>query len=353
MRSIVSMLECRYRTRRPCSSRYSLRSSAIFLVSVVTSTRWSRSMRLRDLGEQVVDLALRRADDDLGVDQARRPHDLLDHRGRDLELVGDGVADRNTTWLTRSTNSSNLQRAVVGRRRQPEAVLDELLLAAAVALVLAVELRDGHVALVDDQQVVVGEEVEQGVRRGAGAAAVDRRRVVLDAVAEADLLHHLEVVLRAHAQALGLEQLALLLEVPQPLGQLGLDAHDGGLHALVARHVVGGGVDPQVVEGADLLARGGVDLGDALDLVAEQLDAHGSSARRRDAPRWCRPAPGTAPARGSCRCGRTACRPGGAGTPAGRSGRRPAGRGRSPCTRPASPGRRCTTPRPPRSRRAE
>ena len=49
-------------------------------------------------------------------------------------------------------------------------MLDELLLAAAVALVLAVELRDRHVALVDDQQEVVGEEVEQrvgGLARGS------------------------------------------------------------------------------------------------------------------------------------------------------------------------------------------
>ena len=81
-------------------------------------------------------------------------------------------------------------------------------------------------ALVDDEQEVVGEVVEQRVRRLAGAAAVDVHRVVLDAVAVADLLHHLEVVLRAHAQALRLEQLALLLEPGQPLLQLGLDADD-------------------------------------------------------------------------------------------------------------------------------
>ena len=105
-------------------------------------------------------------------------------------------------------------------------MLDQLLLAGAVALVLAVQLRHGLVALVDDDEEVLGEVVEQRVGRLARAPAVDRRRVVLDAVAEADLLHHLEVVLGAHAQALGLEQLALLLEVGQPLLQLGLDAHD-------------------------------------------------------------------------------------------------------------------------------
>ena len=41
------------------------------------------------------------------------------------------------------------QRPVVHRRRQPEAVLDQRVLARAVALELAVQLRDGDVRLVD------------------------------------------------------------------------------------------------------------------------------------------------------------------------------------------------------------
>ena len=40
------------------------------------------------LGEEVVDLAFRLADLDLGVDEARRPDDLLHDLWRMLELVG-------------------------------------------------------------------------------------------------------------------------------------------------------------------------------------------------------------------------------------------------------------------------
>ena len=72
-------------------------------------------------------------------------------------------------------------------------------------------------------EVVLGEEVEQRVRRLARRAAVEVAAVVLDAGADAGLGQHLEVVLGAHPEALGLEQLALLLELLQALAQLDLD----------------------------------------------------------------------------------------------------------------------------------
>ena len=119
-------------------------------------------------------------------------------------------------------------------------MVDEHVLAAAVALELAVQLRHRDVTLVDHDQEVLGEVVEQRERRLAEVAAVDVHRVVLDAVAVADLADHLEVVLGAHPQPLRLEQLAFLLEPRQPLLQLGLDLDHRRAHPLVACHVVGG-----------------------------------------------------------------------------------------------------------------
>ena len=168
-------------------------------------------------------------------------------------------------------------------------MLDQLVLAGPVPLVLAVELRHGDVALVDDQQEVLREVVEQRERRLAVGAAVDVHRVVLDAVAVADLLHHLEVVLRAHPQPLRLEQLALRLEPGEALLQLGLDAHDRPAHPLVAGDVVGGGEDHDLGELPELLAREGIDDRDPVDRVAEHLDAEHRLLVRRGGPRWCRP----------------------------------------------------------------
>ena len=167
------------------------------------------------------------------------------------------------------------QRAVVEGRWQAEAVVDEGDLARAVALVHAADLRHRDVALVDDAEHVLGEVVDERVGRLARGAAVEVARVVLDAVAVAHVLEHLEVVGRALREALGLEQLVGRLE----LGHAGLELLRDGLervgHLGPLGHVVGGGPDGDGVELAHELARHGVDLGDELDLVAEEGDAQG------------------------------------------------------------------------------
>ena len=67
-----------------------------------------------------------------------------------------------------------------------------------------------------------------------------------------------------------------LLELGQPLLELRLDALDGHAHALVAGDVVGGGEDHQLVEHRRRCSPvSGSTTDDALDLVAEQLDADG------------------------------------------------------------------------------
>ncbi len=128
-------------------------------------------------------------------------------------------------------------------------------------------------ALVDDEQVVLGEVVEQRVGRLPRGPAVQVARVVLDAGAEAHLGEQLEIVARALLQALRLEQLVLALEHREPLGQLGADRLDRALHDLLARHVVARGVDRHALESAQHGAAEGIDLGEGLHHVAEELDA--------------------------------------------------------------------------------
>src|ERR1035438_7684873 len=183
-----------------------------------------------------------------------------------------------------STSRSNAALRDSGRRSSrssgkiashaPEPVLDQDIFAGPVARELPMELRHGHVALVDDEQPVVGEVVEQGVRRLSRGTPVKVTAVVLDPVAAAELGEHLEIVLGAHPQPLGFEQLARLVELAQALAELDLDRGDRLTRALVPRDIVSGGKDEQLLEISEQLARHDVETAQALDLVAEQLDAH-------------------------------------------------------------------------------
>ena len=62
--------------------------------------------------------------------------------------------------------------------------------------------------LVDEQQEVLGEIIQQGRRRLARRPAGEVPGVVLDAVAVAHLLDHLQVEAGALLQALGLQEFA-------------------------------------------------------------------------------------------------------------------------------------------------
>ncbi len=63
-------------------------------------------------------------------------------------------------WPVRDSNSSKRSGRLSMARGQAEAVVDEVLLAGAVAVPHAVELRDGDVGLVDEDEIVAGEVVE-------------------------------------------------------------------------------------------------------------------------------------------------------------------------------------------------
>src|SRR5207244_11534567 len=116
---------------------------------------------------------------------------------------------------------------IVERRQEPEPVVDERLLARPVALVHAAELRNGLMRLVDEDREILGEVIEQRERVRSRSPAFEDPRVVLDPVAEAEFLEHLEVVFGALADAVRLEQPVLGLELLDLLLELVPNLVDG------------------------------------------------------------------------------------------------------------------------------
>ncbi len=196
-----------------------------------------------NFGKQIVDLAGSRSHQDLGIDQTGRPHHLFHHLRRFLALVL-GRRRRDEDRLAHHRlELVETQRPVVESGRQAEAVLDQVLLARAVALVHPAELRNSDVALIDDHQGVGRQVVDEGRRRLAGLASRQMPRIILDPLAEAQLGEHLEVEAGALLDALRLDQAPGLLEEIDALAQLRLDRLDSAKRSFARRYVVARRVD--------------------------------------------------------------------------------------------------------------
>ena len=129
-------------------------------------------------------------------------------------------------------------------------------------------------ALVDEHQRARRQVVDQRRRRLARLAPRQVARVVLDALAEADLGHHLEVEARPLLDALRLDQLHLRDEGVLRLHELDLDLLDRVEHLLPARHVVARRKHGEAADPLPDVAGERVEQLQRLDLVVEQRDAH-------------------------------------------------------------------------------
>jgi len=110
------------------------------------------------------------------VDEAGGPNDLLDHDAtREPELLLPGRRGHEQDPGHELHEFIDPQRPVIEGRRQPEAVIDERLLAGAVSLEHPGDLWERLVRLVDDAEVVIGEVVEQARGRSPGARPVSGR----------------------------------------------------------------------------------------------------------------------------------------------------------------------------------
>ena len=103
-------------------------------------------------------------------------------------------------------------------------------------------------ALVHKQQEIIGKEVQQGHRGAACWTVRDDPGIVLDAGAIPQFPHHFHVVFRPLADALGLHQHLIVIEIFYLVLQFRPDLAQGLLHLLLGGDVVAGGVDGHMVQ---------------------------------------------------------------------------------------------------------
>mmetsp|Transcript_13930 Transcript_13930/g.35557 ORF Transcript_13930/g.35557 Transcript_13930/m.35557 type:complete len:297 (-) Transcript_13930:608-1498(-) len=147
------------------------------------------------------------------VEHPRRPNDLLRHRPltpSQLQVTRRGAHKQAGLHLRPELEIA--QWAIVHRRRQAEAIVDESFLARPVSGIHRADLRHGHVALVHNEQPVRGKVVQQRVRGAPGISSGEVTAVVFNAGAVAHGAEHFQVVVDFLAQPCGFNGLAHFLE---------------------------------------------------------------------------------------------------------------------------------------------
>ena len=166
------------------------------------------------------------------------------------------------------------QRPVIQCTREPEAVINQCLLAGTVTAVHPAKLPDHHMALVKEHQTVRGKIVNQAGRRFAGGESGQMPGVVFNTLAETHLIEHLKVKLGALLQTLRFDHAALVVELLETFGKLDLDTLHGADNLVTRRHIVTRRIHHKA--GDFLLHATGerVKKQNGIDLVVKKLNTH-------------------------------------------------------------------------------
>ena len=122
-----------------------------------------------------------------------------------------------------------IERTVVERAGQPEAVVYEHGFARPISLIHTADLRDGGVRFIDHDQKISRKKIDNRIRLGAGRTTGQMSGIIFDPIAEAHLLQHLQIVFGAHAQPLCFEKFVLPFKIDDSLFQFFADGSQGAI----------------------------------------------------------------------------------------------------------------------------
>ena len=140
------------------------------LVRVVTNAALTTIHALLDLGEQIINLPPRWFDLYGRIKKARRSNNLFNNAVADLMLIGAGGGRHEDNLTEKLLEFRVIERPVIQRGGEAETVINQDLLAGDIAVEHAAELWDGHVRLIDKDEVVLGEVVEERPRTATWAS---------------------------------------------------------------------------------------------------------------------------------------------------------------------------------------
>ena len=221
-----------------------------------------------DLFHQVINLVLRRSDNDLRIQQSCGTNQLLHYHATRLAELKVSRRGRDIDHLMhQALKLVKLQWAVVESRGQTKSILHQIFLARTVSPIHRVDLRHGDMTLVNHHQIVLRKEVQQTVRTLPRFPPVEIAGVVLDTRTMAQLLDHLQVILHPLRDALRLDGVAYLLKESDLLPQSILYLTDRRVLLLLSRDKEVGRIDLVRLKRSLAVEGDGVQLLDGIDLV--------------------------------------------------------------------------------------
>ena len=237
-----------------------------------------------DFSDQIVNLALHRPHINLRIQKTGRPDHLLCAKELMLLLVFPRRCRAEQHLINLLLKFLKIQRPVIQCRWEPESVIHKGRLPASVPVIHGTDLRNRHMRLIHNNQIVLREEVHQRQRLRSRRHEIQMSGIVLNTGTEAGLPHHLDVEIRPLGDTLRLNQLVLSLEITNPFLQFLLNVLTGKIDLLLRNDIVRSRIDHDVLQTRVHTPVYELHLTDPVNFVTEKLhpDQILTSLRRID-----------------------------------------------------------------------
>ena len=186
------------------------------------------------------------------VEQARRTNELFNyHTFSTFQFIlSRGGGDIDGLW-SQCFELFKTKGTIVKCGRKTEGVIDQILFATSVTSPHRFNLWNGLVALIDDEQVVVGKEIEKTIGTFAFLAPIKIAGIVFNARAMTCFANPFEVVGHPQLYLFRFLHVAQFLIVEDALVKVILDVVDGFLSLLLGGHEEVGWIDFVFIVGGD------------------------------------------------------------------------------------------------------
>ena len=229
-----------------------------------------------DFADQIVDLSLNRPDQNLRIQQTGRANDLFHDLSGPFPFIFPWCGRNINPLMDPIRKLVKLQRPVIKSGGKAEAVFHQRLFPGPVAAIHGADLRQRHMALIHKEQKILREIIQQGHRRASRRAVGDHPGVVFNSRTIAQLLHHFNVIVRALANALSLEQFIVFFKITHTLIAFDPNAFDRRGHFFSRRHIMAGRIDRRMIQDPRRLPCDHVDLADSIHFIPKELDPDGA-----------------------------------------------------------------------------